>query len=63
MPTEKNRLFMNDQVTIRMPLDLRNRADRLATDAFQTRGAWMRSAVLEKVRRDEKLTRKESEQD
>ncbi len=49
------RPFMNNQVTIRMTGDLLRRVDRLAEDAIQTRGAWVRSAVVDRVRSEERL--------
>ena len=45
-----HRRFMNEQVTVRMPNNLLSRVDRLAESGYQKRGAWMRSAVLERVR-------------
>ena len=46
--------FMNEQVTVRMPNDLLSRVDRLAENEYQTRGAWMRAAIAEKVRKEER---------
>ena len=60
-PSEHRR-FMNEQVTVRMPNNLLSRVDRLAESGYQTRGAWMRSAVLEKARREERMIREGSVQ-
>ncbi len=59
MNTEQ-RQFFNEQVTIRMPNVLLNRVDSLAKHDHQTRGAWLRTAVLDRVRKEE-LTRSSSE--
>ena len=46
---------MNHQVTVRLTSDLLERVDLLCDDAVQTRGSWIRTAVLEKVRKEEQL--------
>ena len=51
--TTEQRLLFNEQVTIRMPNVLLNRVDSLAQNAIQTRGAWLRTAVLDRVRKEE----------
>ena len=53
--TTEQRLLFNEQVTIRMPNVLLNRVDSLAQNAIQTRGAWLRTAVLDKVRDEERI--------
>ena len=53
--TPRQKQFFNEQVTVRMPNNLLSRVDRLADYGFQTRGAWMRSAILEKVRNEEQF--------
>ena len=51
--TIEQRQFFNEQVTIRMPNVLLNRVDSLARHDHQTRGAWLRTAVLDRVRKEE----------
>ena len=51
--TIEQRQFFNEQVTIRMPNDLVGRVDSLARHDHQTRGAWLRTAVLDRVRKEE----------
>ena len=53
--TTKTRGFMNNQVTVRFTGDLLDRVDRLADDAITSRGSWIRTAVLEKLRNEEQL--------
>ncbi len=45
--------IFNYQITARFTGDLVNRVDRLAEDRLMTRGAWVRSAVLDAVRKEE----------
>ena len=49
----KDKPIFNHQVTARFPNDLVDRVDRLAEDRLMTRGAWVRSAVLDAVRKEE----------
>ena len=49
----EQRMVFNEQVTIRMPNDLVGRIDSLARHDHQTRGAWLRKAVLDRVRKEE----------
>ncbi len=51
--TVNNRGFMTEQVTVRLTNDLLDRVDLLASDALHARGSWIRTAILEKVRKEE----------
>ena len=44
---------MNHQVTVRMTSDLLERVDRLSSNDLLARGSWIRTAILEKVRKEE----------
>ncbi len=48
---------MNHQVTVRLTSDLLERVDRLSSNDLLPRGSWIRTAILEKVRREEQLMR------
>tara|TARA_R110002095_G_scaffold1141_3_gene5418 strand:- start:1359 stop:1577 length:219 start_codon:yes stop_codon:yes gene_type:complete len=61
--TTEQRLVFNEQVTVRMPNDLVERIDSLARHDHQTRGAWLRTAILEKVRSEERMIREEHKRD
>ena len=61
--TTEQRLVFNEQVTVRMPNDLVERVDSLAHHEMQTRGAWLRTAILEKVRSEERMIREDHERD
>ena len=51
--TVNNRGFMTEQVTVRLTNDLLDRVDLLASDTLHVRGSWIRTAILEKVRKEE----------
>lgn len=61
--TTEQRLVFNEQITVRMPNVLLNRVDSLAKHDHQTRGAWLRTAILEKVRSEERMLREEDKRD
>ena len=53
-------MHYNIQVTARLTNDLAERLDRIADEKMMTRGALMRTMILEKVREEESKKRCES---